>query len=460
MLKKVTSFSKNSPLKFSFTSKQMTAYGGMIILARIFDKIKVREFINEAWPIKETSNNSRGIYPKFLGYWLGIIAGGKRFSHILFLGHSIEVLSKMFSVEGIPIAATTFSRFFGKFQKQIKVDEFKKSLWNYIYQWIPWGDIKEDWLDCDSTVIEKYGRQEGTSIGYNTKKKGRPSYHPLLIFLGSNDYLINLWNRPGNAHTSNNIIGFLEESLTMLADKIKILGIRLDSGFYQKNILEFIESKKLNFVISAKFFKPLKIKIHSTTEWTKVDKGLWVSSFMYKPYSWEKEYLHVAIKQEIAVREKATGKQLRLFNEVDEKYRYSAVVTNIEKKTAKEIWDLYKPRANCENRIDEMKTDFALGGFSMKSFWATELAMLCRALLFNIFVYFRNTIAKEKRTELKTIRPKYFIVPGILGKNARETILRLSLPDLSIRAKLKQLISHISQWNPAIEIKCNAFGTS
>lgn len=45
---------------------------------------------------------------------------------------------------------------------------------------VPWKDIKEDWLTFDSTVIERYGKQEGVKRGYNPKKKGRGSHSPLM----------------------------------------------------------------------------------------------------------------------------------------------------------------------------------------------------------------------------------------------------------------------------------------
>ena len=38
-------------------------------------------------------------------------------------------------------------------------------------------------LDLDSHVICVYGNQQRAALGYNPKKKGRKSYHPLLCLL-------------------------------------------------------------------------------------------------------------------------------------------------------------------------------------------------------------------------------------------------------------------------------------
>lgn len=39
-------------------------------------------------------------------------------------------------------------------------------------------------FDLDSTVLVLYGKQAMARIGYNPKKWGLPSYHPLLCFNG------------------------------------------------------------------------------------------------------------------------------------------------------------------------------------------------------------------------------------------------------------------------------------
>jgi len=45
-------------------------------------------------------------------------------------------------------------------------------------------------FDVDSTVLVVYGKQEQARIGYNPLKRGRPSYHPLLLLRGSEPRLL------------------------------------------------------------------------------------------------------------------------------------------------------------------------------------------------------------------------------------------------------------------------------
>jgi hypothetical protein len=78
------------------------------------------------------------------------------------------------------------------------------------------------------------------------------------------------------------------------------------------------------------------------------------------------------------------GRILPLFaNEIEIKdYRYSVWLTNSHE-AAREVWTTCRPRANDENTIEELKEDFALGGFSMQKFYAAEAATLVRVLVYN-----------------------------------------------------------------------------
>jgi len=111
------------------------------------------------------------------------------------------------------------------------------TLWHYLKTLIPWNIIKEDWLTFDSTVLERYGEQEGAKKGYNPQKKGRPSHNPLIAFLNRSRYVIHLWNRSGNVASWNNIEGFFTSAYERVHDLVKVSGVIADSGFYVKQFI-------------------------------------------------------------------------------------------------------------------------------------------------------------------------------------------------------------------------------
>src|SRR4030066_434110 len=76
-------------------------------------------------------------------------------------------------------------------------------------------------LDLDSHVSPVYGRQQRAGRGYNPKKKGRRSYHPLFCFIGeTRDYLAGLL-RSGKHHTSYHPISFLKTMLKRLPSHLE-----------------------------------------------------------------------------------------------------------------------------------------------------------------------------------------------------------------------------------------------
>jgi len=441
-----------------FTGKKITAYGGFSLLALFFERIKLKEHIEKTIPIQETSPNGKGIYSKILAYILMVYAGGNRFSHLLYLGCQ-EVLCQLFAAGSLPLAATTLTRYFKKIGTMRAVESLSAGLWDYLSELIPWGAIGEDWLTFDSTVLERYGHQEGVRKGYNPKKKGRGSHSPLIAFLNRSKYVVHLWNRPGNVASWNNINGFFESTWQRLQGRLKIKGIIADSGFYLLHFIEQLEAKELIYIIASRLYRPLQRKVYAQEDWQEIAEGLWVTDFWFMHDDWQEKRRYVAIRQDIKRRPQAMGKGLSLFGDELKSYRYSVWITNSQDNSY-EVWKQCRPRANDENTIKELKEDFALGGFCMKNFYATEAAMLVRVFIYNLFVLFRHEILgqKDKIERLKTLRYKYFVMPAQMGIDGRKSVLRISVFEQKVRAKLLYLFNKTKQYVPRGNVHCTAFG--
>ena len=65
-------------------------------------------------------------------------------------------------------------------------------------------------LDLDSTILCRYGEQDGSLKGYNPKKRGRPSHHPLVAFLAEGRWLLWAMLRSGNSGRANGSVEFLK----------------------------------------------------------------------------------------------------------------------------------------------------------------------------------------------------------------------------------------------------------
>ena len=76
-------------------------------------------------------------------------------------------------------------------------------------------------------------------------------------------------------------------------------------------------------------------------------------------------------------------------------WRYGAMVTSLTLPTV-EGWRSYRGRADCENRIKELKNDFGLDSFNLNSFYATEAALGFAMLAYNLMSVFRQAVMRAK----------------------------------------------------------------
>ena len=88
----------------------------------------------------------------------------------------------------------------------------------------------------------------------------------------------------------------------------------------------------------------------------------------------------------------------------------------------------YRGRADSENRIKEIKYDFAFDHFVLKDFWASEAAMNFVIMAYNLISLFRHAlISSSQNPFLKTIRYKLFAMPGYITSHAKRKTLKLAL---------------------------------
>ncbi|MCD6163293.1 MAG: hypothetical protein J7K40_12910 [candidate division Zixibacteria bacterium] len=82
--KKLNKSHRVKQVKIAFTNKPITAWGGIgSLIAQFLERIEFREWTESSIPIKETSNNSGGIYEKVLSFNSGYQAPlGNQSGHI------------------------------------------------------------------------------------------------------------------------------------------------------------------------------------------------------------------------------------------------------------------------------------------------------------------------------------------------------------------------------------------
>ncbi|MFO8164053.1 MAG: hypothetical protein R6T98_05920 [Desulfatiglandales bacterium] len=164
-------------VKIQFPNKPITAWGGLAtIVAKLLEVLQFRSWVESALPIEEKSNNAKGVYEKVLATFLTILSGGERFSHLCWWSHGIEAIKKAFHVAWLPKASSTLTRFWAKISTQQVSEKLGEATRRFATTLIEWQGIGEDTLNLDSSVLIRYGNQQGAKKGYNPKKLCLPSW--------------------------------------------------------------------------------------------------------------------------------------------------------------------------------------------------------------------------------------------------------------------------------------------
>jgi len=109
-------------------------------------------------------------------------------------------------------------------------------------------------------------------------------------------------------------------------------------------------------------------------------------------------------------------------------YRFSLYVTNLDL-PLDQIWKIYNSRADCENRIKELKQDFGLDAFCLQDFGATEASFRFIMVAYNLMSLFRHLgLKSHNQATLATLRSYGFAIGGRVSQHACKRVLQLSLP--------------------------------
>lgn len=280
-------------------------------------------------------------------------------------------------------------------------------------------------FDIDSIVVVLYGKQENAKVGYNPKKRGRRSYHPIVCFEA---HYQEFWHgslRPGNAASSTGIIGFLKACLAKVPSGIAMSRIRfrMDSGFYSQLVANFLDEKGCGYVIVAKEYPTVNARARAC-RFKRLGHG-WETGEFRMPIRQSSGQIHrfVVIRRPIP-KDPAEAQQLTLFQ--DRNYAYHIFVTNL-KTTPWRVYLFYNPRAIIEKNNRELLYDYPLAKIP-STLWTANVAFF-QLILFaaNIVHWFKRLcLPREYWTAtLDTIRTDFLVLPSQMVRRHKSNVIKL-----------------------------------
>jgi hypothetical protein len=357
--REITALLSGERLILRETKRAVTPFGGVAVFVSYLRKVDFMGRVRQCMPVCWRSPNRIDPTGTFTAFLLAVLAGARRFAHSEWL-RGDRVVHTLLGLERFP-TDDTIRNLFRRFGMK-EVQEFFEPLADWQMQRLP---VRPDGytLDLDSTVFERYGQQAGSLKGHNPRKHGRPSHHPLLAVLAEAHFLLHGWLRSGNCGAARGAVEFLKEALALWGQRQKIRLLRADSGFFEDNLLSFLEERCLPYIVVARLTQWIKRQAQSVVEWKPLDAYYAVGEFRLKLLGWQRERRFVAVRE--LVREDRESKGRKLIDVPG--YTFRIFVTSRED-APEEIWREYNRRADMENRIAELKRDLGADGFCLKKF--------------------------------------------------------------------------------------------
>jgi Transposase DDE domain group 1 len=408
-------------MRVEFTGKNLTKFGGIQLVRKFLRQLNIKEELESSIPI-EKRENKFSVGEMMVSLLYAVILDMKRQSDTLMLRLD-KVFQKIAGLDDYPVQSTI-----SRFLKRFRVDTAKgianvnhSLLMKTRRDFEGWHKIT---LDLDSHVRTAYGHQQRASVGYNPKKPGRPSFHPLFCFIGeTRDFLHGIF-RTGKVHSCRGVKRFVDECLKKIPEGIREIFLRADSGFYDGDFLNYLEMRRVLYTIVVKLYPWIQMELIGL-KYRDIGGGVSVSEMRYTGIGWKAPRRMVVIREEQR-EDKRKKKQPTLFELMG--YSYQVIVTNIEWMLPEEVWRFYNGRANVENMIKEGILSYSLD-VNISHFYGANVAHFQLVMLaYNLMNLFKELVLgqRDKKRMGKWIRQRFLLIAGRLIRSGRKFILKLS----------------------------------
>jgi hypothetical protein len=239
--------------------------------------------------------------------------------------------------------------------------------------------------------------------------------------------------REGNVAPATDNLAFIKQCEAALPEDVTVKYLRVDAAGYQAAILDDCIEREIHFAIRAKMSGSLKqlIDQQSSDQWQPLlgREGHEVEgeSTCRVVHSMQNSQHAFTI---IVQRKCLTGQQSFNLAEADESqviveregYLYRAIATNRTAMSDSDIVHWYNQRAeHAENRIKELKHDFAADRMPCKDFAANALYFALCAIAYNLFVLMRSLLpVRWESCRCKTIRWRLYALAGKVVMHGRK----------------------------------------
>lgn len=433
------------PRKFSFAFERrgLTRFGGLSLFQSFCRSLQIRRFLQlfVRWP----DYDPRGYHPAdlFLAHVFSIVAGLGRIESTQCLLHN-GLIPPLLGLNDFPhrhTLRTFLRRFQAESLRSLEAahDKLRAALFPQL------GVNYSAVVDADTTTLMSYGSQEGVARGYIPKRRHwQGSYAPLLSSEGRSGLSLGVELRSGNVLSGTGAGEFLAPLLRKLPSSIAAsrTRLRLDGGFYDRQIILPLENQGFGYVTVARMHPPLKREMLAA-RYSEFARGWEAAEFSYTPMHWPTQHRFVAVRRPASVEPEEI--QLRLFT--FKKYTYHRVlVTNLDL-TPPAVWRFYCDRAFQELLLRELKSSYAMSKIPTRSFSANAAYLEVILWAYDLVVAFQKLCLPREvqHWNISTLRRELWWLPAEWVRRGHRNVLALSAkyPRQDLFAKIQRAVTSV-----------------
>lgn len=431
------------PYQLSTTKDLLTSRAGLLCVGQLMQSIGFSATVDQYFP---SPKSNRGYKPSVFvnAVMLMLHEGGRCLDDLRYIRQD-EALRLLLGMRQLPEADSLGDWLRRLGQKGVAATtQVNKLLLKYALH-----NIKRVTLDIDATLSESKNK----TAQWTYKKC--TGYMPMVGHIAETGQVVVTEFREGNVAPSSNNLEFIHQCESALPDGVSLSAVRIDAAGYQVAIIDELMDRQLKFAIRAKMNKGLKKQIQALGE------GSWqpLSDREGNPLDGESttRLVHTMEKSRhsftlIVQRRLIKGQhEIDLDTQDDQEivrcgaYLYRAIAVSESPDMSDSHWvQWYNQRGeDSENRIKELKADFAADRMPCRDFDANALYFSLCALAYNLFALLRMHLpACHETSRAKTIRWRLFALAGKVVRHGRIVYLKLKeshqvlLNDTLLRLKM------------------------
>lgn len=403
-------------VRASFTAAALTHFGGIFLLHSFLQQIRLRTYLSDLITYRE--RNSRYTISELLLALIYPMVLGLENVEVSALLKNNGVFQYLTGLPSFP-DPTALRRFLIRSAPTLLPELCTAhDALRTLFLCLPTAP-SSIWLDCDSTVRTLFGHQEGAEVGYNSRHRGRRSYHPLLIREAHRNDILGGLLRPGNASSADRIQELIKAVMMILPRGVAVR-LRADAGFYDGDLVRFLKENRISFVIVADCTGPIKRRLPGL-RYQRISSEISMAEFRYQPMKWDTKERLVALRKKLPDDPALPQGTLFTLN----RYAYRVLTTNLSL-TPYGVFQFYDDHAGVERVIRTLKDDYPFARAATNNFEANALYGELSLLAYNLITWFKRLCLPMdwQSYTLPTIRHRLLLIPGEFTRSKNIPTLR------------------------------------